>query len=97
MNKRSKAKNPTKPFPHNDSIIIHYQWSHGKDEILPGDKITFKSIRGKFTFIKVVDNRSAGVVWIDCLEDKTHTFRSFYIDKLKSKVKPKVPRKRKVV
>lgn len=97
MNKRNKSKSLSKPFSHNDSIIIYYEWVHNKDEIVPGDKILFKGVRGKFTFIKVVDNRDRGVVWIDCLEDKTHTFRSFYLDKLKTKVKPKRQRKQKVV
>jgi len=96
MNKRNKSKNQSVPFSHNDLISIHYQWTHGRDEILPGDKIMFKSIRGKFTFIKVVDNRDRGVTWIDCIEEKTHTFRSFYVDRLKGKVKPKRPRRKSV-
>lgn len=93
MNKRNKNKSQSKPFSHNGMITIHYQWSHGRDEIVPGDKILFKNMRGKFTFIKVVENREKGVIWIDCLEDKTHTFRSFYADRLKAKVKPRKQRK----
>jgi hypothetical protein len=69
---------------------------HGKDEIVPGDKILFKNTRGKFTFVKVVENREKGVVWIDCLEDNTRMFKSFYTDKLKCKVKPRKQRKKNV-
>lgn len=70
---------------------------HGNDEIVPGDKILFKNTRGKFTFVKAVENRELGVTWIDCLEDKTQTFRSFYADKLKGKVRVRRQRKRKSV
>ena len=97
MNKRNKSKVQSTPFAHNENIIVFYKWIHGGNELVPGDKILFKNIRGKFTFVKVVENRELGVTWIDCMEDKTHTFRSFYIEKLKGKVRVKVPRKRKVV
>ena len=97
MNKRNKSKVGTQPFPHNKNITILFSWIHGNDEILPGDKILFKNTRGKFTFVKVVENRDRGVIWIDCLEDKTHMFRSFYVDKLKCKVKPRKQRKKKIV
>ena len=86
----------SKPFNHNYNIILFYEWDLGKDTIVPGDKILFKNTRGKFTFIKAVENRDLGVTWIDCLEDKTHMFRSFYVDKLKSKVKPRKFRNKNV-
>lgn len=89
MNKRDKAKVKSKPFPHNDQIFIHYEFEHGKDTIVPGDKILFKNTRGRFKFVKFVENKSTDVSWIDCIEEKTHTFRSFYADRLKAKVKPK--------
>lgn len=94
MNKRKKSKAERIPFPHNKNVTVLFNWMHGNDEIVPGDKILFKNTRGNFTFVKVVDNREKGVVWIDCLEDKTHMFRSFYVEKLKGKVKPKRQRKR---
>jgi len=94
MNKRNKSKSVSQPFPYHKDTTIFYGWHIGKDDILPGDKILFKNIRGKFTYIKTVENRAAGVTWIDCIEDKTHTFRSFYADKLKAKVKPKKFRKK---
>lgn len=96
MNKRNKSA-PTKPFPYHDGMVIHMQWTVGNDEIVPGDKILFKNTRGKFTFVKVVENIPKGVTWVDCIEDKTHTFRSFYADKLKAKVKPRRQRKPKIV
>lgn len=96
MNKRNKPKVESVPFPNNDSIVIKYEIEHGKDTIVPGDKILFKNTRGRFKFVKLVENHSKNVVWIDCIEEKTHTFRSFYLERLKAKVKPKRPR-RKIV
>jgi hypothetical protein len=96
MNKRNKKRSETVPFPYNNNIAIYFNWMHGKDEIVPGDKILFKNTRGKFTFVKVVENREKGVVWIDCLEDNTRMFKSFYTDKLKCKVKPRKQRKKNV-
>lgn len=97
MNKRNKSRVQSKPYPHNESIVIHLSWTHNKDELLPGDKMTFKNTRGKFTFIKVVENPERGVIWVDCIEDKTQTFRSFYVEKIKGKVKPRRIRKKKNV
>jgi len=94
MNKRNKNKVVSRPFPYHNNITVFYEWNIGKDIILPGDKILFKNVRGKFTYIKTVENRDKNVVWIDCIEDKTKTFRSFYADKLKLKVKPKKFRKK---
>jgi hypothetical protein len=96
MNKRNKSKVPTKPFAHNSNIVVRYELEHGKDLIQPGDKILFRNTAGKFTFIKVVDNLQLGITWIDCFQDKTQTYRSFYVQKLKSKVKPKRPRGKSV-
>ena len=96
MNKRNKSKEPSTPFAHNHQITVHYEWVHGNDVILPGDKIMFKNVRGKFTFIKVVDNFESSVTWIDCIEEKTLVYRSFYVEKLKCKVKPKRTRKKSV-
>lgn len=97
MNKRDKAKVQSTPFAHNNSIVIRYEIEHGKDVIVPGDKILFKNTRGRFKFVKHVENGDKGVAWIDCIEEKTHTFRSFYADKLKAKVKPKRQRKARIV
>ena len=96
MNKRDKPKVQSTPFPHNKSIVIKYEVEHGRDTIVPGDKILFKNTRGRFKFVKLVENGDRGVCWIDCIEEKTQTFRSFYLEKLKAKVKPKRPR-RKIV
>lgn len=97
MNKRDKSKVQSVPFPNNKNIHIEYEIRHGRDTIVPGDKITFKNVRGKFKFVKLVINPDLEVSWIDCIDEKTHTFRSFYTDRLRSKVKPKKPRKSKVV
>lgn len=97
MNKRNRSKVTSTPFSHNDQIHIRYEIIHGKDIIEPGDKILFKNTRGKFVFVKLVENLELDVKWIDCIDEKTLMFRSFYAVKLKNKVKPRKTRKPKIV
>ena len=97
MNKRNKSKVTSTPFSHNDQIHIRYEVIHGKDIIEPGDKILFKNTRGKFVFVKLVENVELDVQWIDCIDEKTLMFRSFYASKLKNKVKPRKTRKPNIV
>lgn len=94
MNKRNKNRATRKSFFHNDNIVVFYTWQDSRGEIVPGDKILFKNTRGKFTFLKAVENRDKNVTWIDCIEDKTHNYRSFYAEKLKGKVRPRKTRKK---
>ena len=97
MNKRKPSKVSIKPYFHNENIVVFYEMQHGRDTIVKGDKIAFKNTRGKFVFMKMVENRDTLVSWIDCIEEKTLNYRSFYTDKLKGKIKPRRPRKRRIV
>ena len=97
MNKRKPSKVKIKPYFHNESIVVWYEMQHNKDTILPNELIAFKNTRGKFRFIKFVQNNETGLSWIDCIDDKTLNYRSFYADRLRGKIKPRQPRRRKVV
>jgi hypothetical protein len=69
----------------------------GKDTVVNGTKIRFKNRRGVFTFRALIHNVDKDVTWIDCFEDKTGRMRAFYVGELKSVVKPKKSRAKKIV
>ena len=85
------------PYWYHDYVYVYYELQFENDLIVPGDKIKFKNTRGDFRFIKLVHNSKKDVTWIDCRDNKTHEERSFYVEFLKCKVKPKRSRRRKVV
>jgi hypothetical protein len=92
MKKRTVS---TVPYGHNDKISVYYELAFLNDVIKPGDTIKFKNVRGQFTFLKFVHNSELDVSWIDCMDGKTKEFRSFYIEKLKTVVRPKRSRRKK--
>jgi hypothetical protein len=62
-----------------------------------GTKFKLKNTRGTYSFLRLVENKTLGVTWVDCFEDETKQFRSFYPDKIKGVIKtvkrrPKVAR-----
>lgn len=62
-------------------------YSIDEDKMEPGTKFKLKSSRGTFSFLRAVHNKTLDVVWIDCFEDETKQFRSFYPDRIKGVVK----------
>lgn len=81
------------PMNLNPNWLVSEEYQHGRDLIIPGDKIKIKFERGEYKFIRHVYHTQKDVEWIDCVSEEG--FRSFYIDQLKSKVKPKKFRKKK--
>ena len=79
----------SKPYGTNPNICVYTELEFGRDIIKPGDKIKFKNLRGNFTFHKWVHNSELDVTWIDCMDNKTGEFRSFYIERLKGVVRAK--------
>ena len=71
----------------NPNWEISYQYEHGRDTIKPGMKIKIKKEHGEFVFQRVVHNKEKNVTWVDCYSRSG--YRAFYIDRLKSIVKPK--------
>jgi len=96
MTKRSKSQKVRIPYGHNKNITVSYELQDKNSLIVPGDKILIKRERGSFTFLKLVENTETNVLWIDCTSDKNKDYRSFYVDRLKGKVKPKRVRKKNV-
>jgi hypothetical protein len=84
-----RSKTVSIPYNHNENIHVFYTLDFGKDEIGPGTPLKFKNQRGTFKFIKWVHNQDLDVQWIDCMDNATGEFRSFYIEKLKGIVKKK--------
>ena len=84
-----RSKTISIPYNHNENIHVFYTLNFGKDEIGPGTPLKFKNQRGTFKFIKWVHNQDLDVQWIDCMDNITGEFRSFYIERLKGIVKKK--------
>ena len=84
-----RSKTVSIPYNHNENIHVFYTLNFGKDEIGPGTPLKFKNQRGTFKFIKWVHNQDLDVQWIDCMDNITGEFRSFYIERLKGIVKKK--------
>lgn len=80
------AKKPVE-IKYNPDWEIFYEYNHGKDKIVLGDKIRFKGERSEFKFIRYVINSKTHAEWIDCQGEGG--YRSFYTKNLKGKVKPK--------
>ena len=93
--KKSAPKND--PFYWNNNIVVFYEMKHGNDVIVNGTPLRFKYQRSTFKFIKMVQNFDTSVTWIDCMEDKTGVFRSFYVEQLRGVVRPKKIRKKNSV
>ena len=83
------------PYSMNENIHVYYELEFLKDVIKPGDKITFKGVRGQFTFILMAHNSEKDVTWIDCRNPATGEYRAFYVDRLKSVVRAKKSRRKK--
>lgn len=84
-------------YDNHPDIVVKYEYQHGKDLILPGAKIRIKNQRGTYKFRCWARNTDLEVEWIDCMEEINGAWCSYRPDKLKGLVKPKRPRKRKVV
>jgi hypothetical protein len=94
MNRRD-ATVTGEPYPWNDQIHSYFELTFEGDVIKPGDKIRFKNRRGVFSFRGWAHNAQKDVTWINCIDDKSHQFRAFYIDELKCVVRPKRSRAKK--
>jgi len=71
---------------------VRFEYTHGKDLIVPGTLVKIKNVRGEFKFEKYVRNTESGMEWIDVIGNTG--YRSFYLWDFKGIIKPK---KKKVV
>lgn len=96
MAKKRNSAPAREPYSLNDDIHVQYEVDFQGDTIRPGDMLKFKNTRGTFRFRLLAHNIAHDVTWIDCMDNKTGEFRAFYIDKLKSVVRPKKSRAKKL-
>lgn len=69
-----------------------------KDTVLErGKEIRIKNTRGTFTFYDYGKNTNTNKDWITCLHKTQGYFQSFRPEQIKEIVRPKVPRKKRVV
>jgi len=92
---RKKKDVDSVPYSINKNIHVYYELEFLKDVIKPGDRITFKNVRGEFIFILMAHNSEKDVTWIDCRNPATGEFRAFYVDRLKGLVRAKKSRRKK--
>lgn len=92
---RNKSKVNTKPYFHSPHITVHYECVNGDDTYVPGDPMRFIGVKGTFKFIKLVYNAEREVEWVDCMDNNTGEFRSFYSNKIKPKPRPKRKRRKR--
>ncbi len=69
-----------------------------KDVVLErGKEIRIKNTRGVFTFYDYGKNNNTNKDWITCINKTQGYFQSFRTDQIKEIVRPRVPRKKRVV
>lgn len=97
MKKKNNNKLESKPFPLQPHISVDDSLNFKNDVINLGDTLKFKEMRGTFKFLGVVHNSEKEVTWIECRDTKNGHYRSFYVERLKSVVRPRKSRKKKQV
>ena len=101
MTKRQKMERPEHvsgdQFGANPNIYKYDTLEFGKDTLGNGTKVRFKNRRGVFVFRGLYHNSAKDVTWVECLEEKTGRMRAFYVGELKSVVRPKKSRAKKIV
>jgi hypothetical protein len=90
---KRKKKTEITPYWHNPDISVFYELEFSKKIITPGTRIKIKGSRGSFVFHKLVHNSKLNKTWIDCMDDFTGEYKSFYVDKIKSILPPKRSKK----
>lgn len=95
MVKRKANRSQLPPYWLNPDISVFYELSFNKDVLVPGTRFKIKNARGTFVFHKLVHNSRLDKTWVDCMDDATGEYKSFYVDRIKSIVKLKRSRKDK--
>ena len=89
MVKRKGKRKELTPYWYNPDISIFYELEFAKKILTPGTRFKVKGSRGSFIFHKLVHNSKTDVTWVDCMDDNTGEYRSFYVNKIKSVLPPK--------
>lgn len=91
------TKGQVTPMSDNTLNYIYYETEleFEGETLRPGDKIRIKGERGIFTYRGWAHNAKTDVTWVDCTEDSAGSFRAFYIERIKSVIRPKKSRRKK--
>ncbi|NDB81323.1 MAG: hypothetical protein EB127_01030 [Alphaproteobacteria bacterium] len=81
---KKKKRTELTPYWFNPDISIFYELEFGKKTITQGSRLKVKGARGIFVFHKMVHNSKIDKTWIDCMDESSGEFRSFYVDKIKA-------------
>ena len=95
MVKRKPKRTELTPYWYNPDISLFYELEFGKKLLVPGTRFKVKGSRGTFIFHKLVHHSKLDKTWIDCMDDNTGEYKSFYVDRVKSVLPPKRSRKDK--
>lgn len=95
MVKRKTKTTELTPYWYNPHISVFYELEFNKKMVVPGTRLKLKGTRGVFIFHKLVHHSKLDKTWIDCMDDSTGEYKSFYVDKIKAIVQPKRSRKDK--
>lgn len=79
-----------------DHVTKYTELDFDGEVISPGQKVKIKNRRGTFTYRGWAHNSKRDVQWLELIDDKTGQFRQFYVDQLRSVVRPKRSRAKKV-
>lgn len=93
--KKKNSNTERKPYHYHPHIFVYDHLDFMNDVIKPGDILKFKNTRGTFRFLNFVHNSRKDVSWIECIDVKDGYYRFFYVEKLKTVVRPKKSRRKK--
>lgn len=93
MVKRKSKRTELNPYWYNPYISVFYELEFNKKILTPGTRFRVKGSRGTYIFHKLVHHSKNDKTWIDCMDDTTGEYRSFYVERVKSVVPPKRSRK----
>jgi hypothetical protein len=79
-----------------EDIVVQFELEFGSETITPGTLLKVKNNHGTFKFRCIAHNIHNDKTWFDAIDQRTGEWRSFHLDKIKSIVKPKRSRRKKI-
>jgi hypothetical protein len=82
LTKRKNNVDDRPPYWMNPDIHLVHELQYKKELIKPGIHLKIKNQYSTFTFLRLVINAATGKEWIDVVDDKNGSRRSFTTDKI---------------
>lgn len=82
VTKRKNNVDSLPPYHMNPSIHLVHEIQFKQELIKPGTHLKIKNMWGTYTFIRLVVNVQTQKEWIDVVDDKNGSWRSFTTDKI---------------